>query len=143
MKNKAFTLIELLVVIVIVGLLACLIIPTMARARESARRAMCANNLRQIGIGWHLYLDEHNDTFPSGNPYGIIGIGPRGPLYYSISYTFGGKKGKEFPDAKWPANVRLLNPYLQIYSEADKAALEVFHCPSDIKIFAEGVNFFG
>ncbi len=46
MNKKAFTLIELLVVIVIVGILAGLLIPVMGRARESARRAQCANNLR-------------------------------------------------------------------------------------------------
>ena len=64
MREKAFTLLELLVVIVIIGLLAALLLPAFGRAREGARRAMCANNLRQIGIAWHMYLDDHNETFP-------------------------------------------------------------------------------
>ncbi|MBU4377116.1 MAG: DUF1559 domain-containing protein [Candidatus Omnitrophica bacterium] len=64
MAKKAFTLIELLVVIVIIGILAALIIPAMGAAREGARRAMCANNLRQIGVALYMYADDNNDSLP-------------------------------------------------------------------------------
>lgn len=67
-RQHAFTLIELLVVISIIAILAGLLFPVLGRARESARRTYCANNLRQVGLGMRLYLDESNDRFPRA-PY--------------------------------------------------------------------------
>ncbi|MCR9294364.1 MAG: DUF1559 domain-containing protein, partial [bacterium] len=58
MKNRnAFTIIELLVVIGIIAILAAMLLPAVNRARESARKASCQNNLRQIGIGLHMFAD--------------------------------------------------------------------------------------
>ncbi len=89
-ERKGFTLIELLVVIAIIAILAAVLFPVFANARESARRATCLNNLKQIGLAIEMYVQDNSGRYPSrpvgerppgvaardfdGRPYGIAGL---------------------------------------------------------------------
>jgi prepilin-type N-terminal cleavage/methylation domain-containing protein/prepilin-type processing-associated H-X9-DG protein len=78
-EKKGFTLIELLVVIAIISILAAILFPVFARARENARKAACMSNLKQIGLGVLMYVQDYDETYPIGR------FGDAAPFTYWFS----------------------------------------------------------
>ena len=117
---KAFTLIELLVVIAIIAILAAILFPVFARARENARRSSCMSNLKQIGLGTIQYTQDYDEKlYPhrfnvtGGNPFNAQYPGNLGAGKADVSGT---ARDKIF----W---VSLLQPYVK--------SLQLFACPSN------------
>ena len=67
MKKSGFTLIELLVVIAIISVLAAILFPVFARAREKARQTTCSSNQRQIAAAIQMYVQDHEETLPAAS----------------------------------------------------------------------------
>src|SRR5438067_275349 len=73
--RRGFTLIELLVVIAIIAILAAILFPVFAQARESARMTSCLSNLRQIGTGTLMYIQDYDELYPNTIAWGRMWTG--------------------------------------------------------------------
>src|SRR6185437_593778 len=114
--RKGFTLIELLVVIAIIAILAAILFPVFAQAREKARQATCLSNLKQIGLATLQYNQDYDEYFYA-HRYNLTG-GAQNPL---ISAPHGNNiSGKALTKMFW---ISMLQPYTKSY--------DVFKCPSN------------
>jgi prepilin-type processing-associated H-X9-DG protein/prepilin-type N-terminal cleavage/methylation domain-containing protein len=117
LQRPAFTLVELLIVIGIIALLISILLPAMSQARHSARTVICASNLRQIGLGLQLYVNENEGFFPGPNTSGL-------GLYRGGQYS--GDSSSPTQDWDWvsPCIGKMLNLSKQSPTEtADNARL--------------------
>src|SRR4051794_34579971 len=85
--RDGFTLIELLVVIAIIAILAAILFPVFARAREQARRASCASNLKQLGLAVTQYTQDNDEHFPIGYNWRNMLTDPAGWAYEVYPYV--------------------------------------------------------
>jgi prepilin-type N-terminal cleavage/methylation domain-containing protein/prepilin-type processing-associated H-X9-DG protein len=124
--RRGFTLIELLVVIAIIGILAAMVFPVFARARESARKAVCLSNVKNIALAFQMYLADNNDTFPPWEHRQEVHD------YFFVNPGGGDKFGAAADSDSCANRVNDANPYLRypvILDEYIKNR-DVWNCPS-------------
>jgi len=129
---KGFTLIELLVVIAIIAILAAILFPVFAQAREKARQTQCLSNIKQITLGMQMYADDYDETMPpvvnGGAPWDTVAqAGYPRFKYYIAGWMCGAGDGPQ-----WWSYMDSIYPYTK--------NIKIFECPSDKNVSGYGIN---
>jgi prepilin-type N-terminal cleavage/methylation domain-containing protein len=120
-KNRGFTLIELLVVIAIIAILAAILFPVFARAREAARKATCLSNLKQICLAALMYAQDYDEVLPAASCTGWMSSAhPIDPANRYVQDPMDGLGSADF----WQI-ADLLRPYIK--------SLDIFNCPTAVR----------
>ncbi len=134
-QRPAFTLVELLVVISIIALLIALLVPSLRRAKEQGRTAVCLSNLKQIGNATVMYVNENRDWVPVGPAEKIVANTESNPPLSAVTTTchWGGRRAgwlHSGSESIIETEARPLTSYLYKSAGLDSPT-PVFQCPSD------------
>ena len=122
-RSSAFTLIEMLVVIATVGVLVGIMVPTLASVRRQAMRAVCASNLRQLGLASNMYLDDNNDRY--WRYYSTVA----GGRLWWFGFEAGGPQASTVPHRPLDITRSALAPYLTSLSDRLQCPAFPYHDP--------------
>ena len=128
-QRRAFTLIELLVVIAIIAILAAILFPAFARARENARRASCQSNLKQMGLGFAQYTQDYDSQYPYGCDKDVVDTAVASNNIYDSHLNAGGACTGQNTRSRWTDK---LQPYVK--------SKQIFTCPSATRIKTNDPN---
>lgn len=133
-RRRGFTLIELLVVIAIIAILAAILFPVFAQAREAARKTSCQSNMKQLGVGALMYAQDYDESFPVGGKTcdAAQPDGSPGCLYGAL---IRGNTRVGYGDTWQGGGVAVLQPYIKNQA--------VIWCPNQDKLNGfEGSSYF-